>query len=522
MTVSINPAFPMVAPAASAASTPRPADNSAGGDDGKAASFGTMVDHAADDSDSRPAPSRPVKSDRPAKAAQSKSDSPAKSGSTASKDAASGKDDAATQAAPAETATADVAADTLAAAEETVPAIETVPAEDAGAALTPDPAATLGQNGAQAATPLAAKPMNMASHKAAAGKQAALALAEAAEPAAAADAAPAETTGTGDAKAGETTEPGKADDRAHSADADDQTVPLPILPQAGAQLAATAATTTTAQVALAGTPQAVAGNTADASEGKDAKGKVEGGPAVTLASAASARGPAKQAAFGATTEATGTSTSTGHAAGDATATTHDAGLAAADPAPANGSTLSAPVLSQTFAAAVSRPAALPYPAAAQNAAQSATVTVREGQFGTDMGVQIARALDKGGNDLLIKLDPRDMGRIDVRLSFDHQGVLRAVMSADSTTATDMLRRESTDLNRALADAGIRADSQSLRFDTRAGGQGMGQGTGQGNGQSGSQGGQRWQGQQAQSDGFSGGDDPAYRSLRSSGHVDLMA
>ena len=186
----------------------------------------------------------------------------------------------------------------------------------------------------------------------------------------------------------------------------------------------------------------------------------------------------------------------------------------ASPSDAN---LSAPLFSQTLTGTTSRPAALPYAPAAQSAPQSATVSVQQGQFGNDIGVEIARALDKGGDDLLIRLDPRHMGRIDVRLSFDHDGVLRAVLSADSASSLDMLRRESTDLGRALADAGIRSDGQSLRFDSRSGGQG----------------GQRWQGEQGQrqasihsqggaADGFGGSDDPIYRPLRSSGHVDLMA
>ncbi len=180
-------------------------------------------------------------------------------------------------------------------------------------------------------------------------------------------------------------------------------------------------------------------------------------------------------------------------------------------------------LSQTMTSAAARPSALPYPAAAQaSTTTTGEVSVREGQFGTDMGVQIAKALDAGSNDLLIKLDPRDMGRIDVRLSFDHSGVLRATMSAHTSGATDLLRRESGDLMRSLNDAGIRADGQSLRFDTRSGEQ-SGQGAGQG--WAGSQGfsGQRGNGGQGQSQGrFAGSDEPVYRSLSGSGHIDLIA
>ncbi|MFK4873433.1 flagellar hook-length control protein FliK [Novosphingobium sp. ZW T3_23] len=196
---------------------------------------------------------------------------------------------------------------------------------------------------------------------------------------------------------------------------------------------------------------------------------------------------------------------------------------AADAAPDQGSSptdanLSTPLFTQTLTGTASRPAALPYAPAPQTAAQSATVSVQEGQFGNDIGVEIARALDKGSDDLLIRLDPRHMGRIDVRLSFDHDGVLRAVVSADSASSLDMLRRESTDLGRALADAGVRSDGQSLRFDSRSGGQGGGRWQGDQNSQH--QAGHQSQG--GLSDGFGGSDDPIYRPLRSSGHVDLMA
>lgn len=171
-----------------------------------------------------------------------------------------------------------------------------------------------------------------------------------------------------------------------------------------------------------------------------------------------------------------------------------------------------------MAPVTSRPAAAPYPPAAQTSPQAPVVAAQPGRMGADIGVEIARAAKGDREDLLIRLDPRDMGRINVRLSFDSDGVLRAVMSADSPAALDMLRRESGDLNRALADAGIRSDAQSLRFDARSSDQGQG----------GNQSGQR--GQQTQPGGSQGstGDGSAdladvhYRPLRSSGQVDLMA
>ncbi|WP_157222561.1 flagellar hook-length control protein FliK [Novosphingobium sp. AP12] len=173
--------------------------------------------------------------------------------------------------------------------------------------------------------------------------------------------------------------------------------------------------------------------------------------------------------------------------------------------------LSAPVFTQTLEAATARHAASPY----GNPPAETAVTVREGRFGADIGVTIARALDAGTDgkreDLLIRLDPRHMGRVEVRMSFEHDGVLRAVVSADSPAALDMLRRESADLGRALADAGVRSDGQSLRFDGGGAGGGQRQGA-------------RPQGGPSPGSDFagSGSEDPIHRPLRSSGHVDLMA
>ncbi|WP_375195293.1 flagellar hook-length control protein FliK [Sphingobium sp.] len=183
--------------------------------------------------------------------------------------------------------------------------------------------------------------------------------------------------------------------------------------------------------------------------------------------------------------------------------------------------LSSPLLTQTLAPVTSRPPASPYPAMAQTPATVPVVQAQPGRIGADIGVEIARAAKGERDDLLIRLDPRDMGRINVRLSFDRDGTLRAVMSADSPAALDMLRRESGDLNRALADAGIRSDAQSLRFDTRSGDQGQGAGQGW---QRGHSGGQQDQGGRPHPADDGAGDfiDPHYRPLRASGQVDLMA
>ncbi|KQS46943.1 flagellar hook-length control protein FliK [Sphingomonas sp. Leaf198] len=155
------------------------------------------------------------------------------------------------------------------------------------------------------------------------------------------------------------------------------------------------------------------------------------------------------------------------------------------------------------------------------ATPTVTVTPTPGQMGHDMGVAIARHVrTDGGEAMTVRLDPRDLGRIEVRMHFDDDGVLRAVVSADNPASLDLLRRDSADLNRALGDAGVRADQQSLRFDTRAG-------TGGGN--NGTADGQPRQHQPAspyysdEVDADGGADvDPVWRPLNPRGRIDLMA
>ncbi|HEX7852890.1 MAG TPA: flagellar hook-length control protein FliK [Sphingobium sp.] len=150
------------------------------------------------------------------------------------------------------------------------------------------------------------------------------------------------------------------------------------------------------------------------------------------------------------------------------------------------------------------------------------VSAEAGQMGQGMGVAIARGVEAGRDALLVRLDPAEMGRVHVRLSFDHDGAVRVAMSADSAVALDMLRREAGDLGRALNDAGVRADSQSFRFEGGGNANGFAQQRG------GGEGGQRQQpGHGSPGDPqFSGTDvplDPSanYRSLRSTGGLNLI-
>jgi flagellar hook-length control protein FliK len=175
-----------------------------------------------------------------------------------------------------------------------------------------------------------------------------------------------------------------------------------------------------------------------------------------------------------------------------------------------------PLSQQGFASQVTQaPAhsAAPAPVAAP---ADPMIPARAGQLGHALGVEIARKVEAGEDTLRVRLNPVELGRVEVTLAFDDKGNLRATMRAESQHALDLLRHDAPDLGRALDTAGVRADAQSFRFESR--------GDGTGAGGSGSQSGQ----QQSRGNGQQSFNDepevpaPVYRAIRTDGQVDLLA
>ncbi len=198
-----------------------------------------------------------------------------------------------------------------------------------------------------------------------------------------------------------------------------------------------------------------------------------------------------------------------------------------DAAPRSAPGVAEPAPARDITPAFAAPPA-PHSASLEAAAKApiATITAQPGRIGQELGVAIAHhvatgtAATGGGETITLRLNPVDMGRIEVKLSFDDSGTLRAIVSADTPAALDMLRRDSADLGRALNDAGVRADTQTLRFDTRAGDGQRGQANDNG---------PPWQRQQDPRAATTADTGPditeditAYRPLRTRGGVDMVA
>lgn len=212
-------------------------------------------------------------------------------------------------------------------------------------------------------------------------------------------------------------------------------------------------------------------------------------------------------------------------------TTQGAGSAAqVQPAAAPGQSGVQPAV-PSFAQALgpSVPKAQPVPAP-YAAPPPPVVQAHGARMGRDIGVEIARGLNAGKEHLLIRLSPQDMGRVEVQMSFGEHGSLRAVVAAETSAALELLRREVPELARTLADAGVRTDAHSFRFDNRDDGGASqrfradaGDGRGGQNGHEHRSGSARGESGGSAEKGGTGQSDPgAYRRLRISSQIDLMA
>ena len=69
----------------------------------------------------------------------------------------------------------------------------------------------------------------------------------------------------------------------------------------------------------------------------------------------------------------------------------------------------------------------------------------------------------GAKSIEIRLDPPELGQVDVKLETGSDGRLRAVLSTDRADAFELLKRESGALENALRDAGVQLGEDGLSF-----------------------------------------------------------
>jgi flagellar hook-length control protein FliK len=100
-----------------------------------------------------------------------------------------------------------------------------------------------------------------------------------------------------------------------------------------------------------------------------------------------------------------------------------------------------------------------------------------------LAVEIAAKSQGGARQFDIRLDPPELGRVEIRLSIDATGKTEAHMTADHPDTLNLLQKDSGSLTQALRNAGLDVSQNGLNFSLRgqtgqnSGGGDSGQGRG---------------------------------------------
>jgi flagellar hook-length control protein FliK len=83
-----------------------------------------------------------------------------------------------------------------------------------------------------------------------------------------------------------------------------------------------------------------------------------------------------------------------------------------------------------------------------------------------LAVEIATRAKNGERRFDIRLDPPELGRIDVRLEIDHKGNTSTKLIVERAETLDLLQRDARGLEKALQSAGLKTDAGGLEFSLR--------------------------------------------------------
>jgi chemotaxis protein MotD len=144
---------------------------------------------------------------------------------------------------------------------------------------------------------------------------------------------------------------------------------------------------------------------------------------------------------------------------DARPVEDNAASAAAKPVPQSATVSGLPI--NTIAA----------PQAAQHSqapvvTQHVQVTAQAAPDVPALAVEIAAKSQSGAKQFDIRLDPPELGRVEVRLSIDATGKASAHLSADQPQTLSLLQKDAPILMRALREAGLDVSQDGLNFSLR--------------------------------------------------------
>ena len=126
---------------------------------------------------------------------------------------------------------------------------------------------------------------------------------------------------------------------------------------------------------------------------------------------------------------------------------------------------------------LSGPASLGAPQGADFAGLTRAAGEARASAEQQVAVQIRRAVSLGNDRINIRLSPAELGQVQVRLEVAEDGHVRAMISAERAETLDLMQRDPRGLERALQDAGLKTDGDSLSFSLQDGGDGQSEGPG---------------------------------------------
>ena len=94
-----------------------------------------------------------------------------------------------------------------------------------------------------------------------------------------------------------------------------------------------------------------------------------------------------------------------------------------------------------------------------------------------LAVHIAQQAQNGNRRFDIRLDPPELGRLEIRLDVTRDGQVTTHMVVERAETLDLLQRDSRALERALQNAGLDTSEGGLKFSLKGQGQGQAQDTG---------------------------------------------
>lgn len=94
------------------------------------------------------------------------------------------------------------------------------------------------------------------------------------------------------------------------------------------------------------------------------------------------------------------------------------------------------------------------------------------ELAREVGVEIAHMAKAGKRNFSIRLDPPEMGRIDIRMTLGQDAQVKAVMTVEHERTLDVLQRDMRSLERALESAGFKPENMALNLSLKQQGQGQ--------------------------------------------------